>query len=55
MLRLRSLGSGSTGKGAIMEGFQFIGIEQDAEYVEIARRRLAHAAANLGVQWDLGL
>jgi site-specific DNA-methyltransferase (adenine-specific) len=49
------MGSGSTGKGAILEGFRFIGIEQDAEYCEIARRRLAHAAANVGVQGDLGL
>jgi DNA modification methylase len=49
------MGSGSTGKSAIMEGFRFIGIEQDAEYCEIARRRLAHAAANVGVQGDLGL
>ena len=49
------MGSGSTGKAAILEGFRFIGIEQDAEYVEIARRRLAHAAANVGVQGDLGL
>jgi site-specific DNA-methyltransferase (adenine-specific) len=49
------MGSGSTGTGAILEGFRFIGIEQDAEYCEIARRRLAHAAANVGVQGDLGL
>jgi DNA modification methylase len=36
-------GSGSTGKGAILEGFRFIGIEQDAEYIEIARRRIEWA------------
>jgi site-specific DNA-methyltransferase (adenine-specific) len=34
-------GSGSTGKGAILEDFNFIGIEQDAEYVEIAKARIA--------------
>ncbi len=36
-------GSGSTGKAAILEGFNFIGIEREAEYVEIARARIAHA------------
>ena len=34
------MGSGSTGKAALLEGFLFIGIERDADYVEIARRRL---------------
>ena len=33
-------GSGSTGKAAIMEGFNFIGIDKEPEYVEIARRRI---------------
>ena len=36
-------GSGSTGKGALLEGFRFIGIEREAEYVEIARARIASA------------
>jgi len=40
-------GSGSTGIGAIREGFNFVGIEREAEYVEIARRRIAAAADNL--------
>jgi len=34
-------GSGSTGKAATLEGFRFIGIEREAEYVEIARARIA--------------
>ena len=34
-------GSGSTGKAAVLEGFNFIGIEQSAEYVEIAKARIA--------------
>lgn len=34
------MGSGSTGKAAIREGFQFIGIEREAQYVEIARARI---------------
>jgi hypothetical protein len=36
-------GSGSTGKAAILEGFRFIGCEREAEYVEIARARIAAA------------
>lgn len=36
-------GSGSTGKAAILEGFRFIGIEREAEYVEIARARILAA------------
>jgi len=34
------MGSGSTGKGAMLEGFRFIGIEREAEYLEIARARI---------------
>ena len=33
-------GSGSTGKAATLEGFNFIGIEQSAEYVQIAKARI---------------
>ena len=33
-------GSGSTGRGAVLEGFNFIGIEREAEYAEIARDRI---------------
>lgn len=40
------MGSGSTGKAAMLEGFRFIGIDLSAEYVEIARARIAHAAAS---------
>jgi site-specific DNA-methyltransferase (adenine-specific) len=36
------MGSGSTGKAAILEGFRFIGIEREAEYLEIARARIDH-------------
>jgi site-specific DNA-methyltransferase (adenine-specific) len=39
-------GSGSTGKGATLEGFRFIGIEREAEYVGIARARIAAVAAD---------
>jgi DNA modification methylase len=37
------MGSGSTGKAARLEGFQFIGIERDADYYAIAQRRIAAA------------
>jgi DNA modification methylase len=36
------MGSGSTGIGATLEGFGFIGVEMDADYHEIARRRIEH-------------
>jgi hypothetical protein len=38
-------GSGSTGKAAMLEGFSFVGIEQDADYAAIARARIEKAAA----------
>jgi site-specific DNA-methyltransferase (adenine-specific) len=38
-------GSGTTGCAAVLEGFRFVGIEREAEYVDIARRRIADAAA----------
>lgn len=41
------MGSGSTGKAAMLEGFQFIGIERDAEYLEIARARINAVQPNL--------
>jgi site-specific DNA-methyltransferase (adenine-specific) len=37
------MGSGSTGKAAVLEGFHFIGIEREAEYVEIAKARIGAA------------
>lgn len=37
------LGSGTTGVGAILEGFDFIGIEKEESYVSIALARIAHA------------
>jgi len=34
------MGSGSTGKAAILDGFDFIGIEQSEEYIKIAEARI---------------
>ena len=36
------MGSGSTGKAAVREGFDFIGIEREEEYIEIAKSRIEH-------------
>ncbi|WEV89998.1 adenine-specific methyltransferase [Pseudomonas phage PotUPM1] len=36
------MGSGSTGKAAMREGFQFIGCEMSPEYMAIARSRIAY-------------
>ena len=37
------MGSGSTGKAAMLEGFRFIGIEMNEEYAKIARARIEAA------------
>ena len=36
-------GSGSTGRGAVLEGFRFIGCEMDADYIKIAKARIIAA------------
>jgi len=35
-------GSGSTGKAALLEGFNYIGIDMDESYIEISKARLEH-------------
>ena len=37
------MGSGSTGKAAVLEGFSFTGIELSEEYLKIAEKRINHA------------
>lgn len=37
------MGSGSTGRGAVLEGFGFVGIEREEDYFSIAERRVADA------------
>ena len=35
------MGSGSTGVGALREGFKFIGVEMDVDYFNVASNRLS--------------
>tara|TARA_R110000803_G_C11945729_1_gene317083 strand:+ start:71 stop:1261 length:1191 start_codon:yes stop_codon:yes gene_type:complete len=42
------MGSGSTGMAAKDEGFEFIGIEKEKEYFEIAKQRIATTSPLLG-------
>ena len=37
------MGSGSTGKAAMLEGFKFVGIDMTEEYIEVARKRIQTA------------
>jgi DNA modification methylase len=37
------MGSGSTGKAAVIEGFNFVGVELDPEYFKIAEARINYA------------
>jgi DNA modification methylase len=39
------LGSGTTGMAAVLEGFNFIGCDSDAEYIKIAKARIDWAIA----------
>jgi DNA modification methylase len=43
------LGSGTTGLAAEMEGFAWVGIEREAEYVAIAEARLNGTQRGLGI------
>jgi hypothetical protein len=40
-------GSGSTGRGAVLEGFNFVGVELDAGHCDIAERRIVAASASV--------
>ena len=40
------MGSGSTGRGAVLEGFNFIGVELSAEYAAIAEARIKASEQN---------
>lgn len=47
------MGSGSTGIGALREGFRFVGIEQSQEYFDIACARIAEAQRVIEAEPDL--
>ena len=47
------MGSGSTGKAAVLEGFRFIGIERDEEFCEIAVARIKAARRKDAEQIEL--
>lgn len=47
------MGSGSTGKAAMREGFNFIGCELSEDYLAIARARITHELAKRQVVADL--
>jgi DNA modification methylase len=49
------MGSGSTGKACMLEGFDFIGIELDEEYIKIAEKRIAYAEkeSRKYFNWDI--
>jgi DNA modification methylase len=48
-------GSGSTGKAAMLENFKFIGIEKEAEYIEIAKARIENAYQSIKKNVDVGV
>ena len=48
------MGSGSTGCASVLEGFNFIGIDIESDYVEIAQKRIAHHA-NIQMQQSFNL
>ncbi|MFZ6813566.1 DNA-methyltransferase [Undibacterium sp. Rencai35W] len=43
------MGSGSTGKAAMREGFRFIGIEMDSSYLDIASARISNEIEQLQI------
>ena len=42
------MGSGSTGKAAVREGMQFVGIERESEYFDIAEARIQNEIDSVG-------
>uniref|UniRef100_UPI0035B52B6A DNA methyltransferase n=1 Tax=Massilia pseudoviolaceinigra TaxID=3057165 RepID=UPI0035B52B6A len=47
------MGSGSTGKACMREGFEFIGIDMTAEYLPIAQARIEHELAKVTAAAEL--
>jgi site-specific DNA-methyltransferase (adenine-specific) len=46
-------GSGTTGVAVVLEGFRFVGVEQDEGYCRIARVRIEYAAAQLAKREEI--
>ena len=44
------MGSGSTGKAAVLEGFSFVGVEINKDYAEIASARIRAVAERMPVE-----
>lgn len=44
------IGSGTTGVACVLEGFNYVGIEREAEYAEIAVARIKHAGVTAAVE-----
>ncbi|MFZ8927501.1 MAG: DNA methyltransferase, partial [Candidatus Nanopelagicales bacterium] len=44
------MGSGSTGKAAVLEGFRFLGIEREESYLAIAKARIDAAVEEASKQ-----
>ncbi|WP_313443478.1 DNA methyltransferase [Stenotrophomonas sp.] len=44
------MGSGSTGKAAVLEGFQFVGIEQNPVFAAIVEARIRVAQPGLALE-----
>ena len=42
------MGSGSTGKAAVLEGFNFVGIDMEQNYLDISKARIEHAMLQSG-------
>jgi len=40
------LGSGTTGIAALQEGFKFVGIEKEPEYLAVAKARITAGGSN---------
>lgn len=47
------MGSGSTGKAAVLEGFSFVGMELDADYFKIAQARVSSGNQSNDAQCEL--
>jgi DNA modification methylase len=49
-----TMGSGSTGVACVIEGRNFVGIEQDFDYYTLASGRIEEARAKEGVRHNFG-